>query len=100
MNPRHHAHELARPIVLERMEVSRTALVVANRTVALPAAPTGPRSSSSNVLAALAEAPRVALLLALVVGAIALRSRRKVTIAGRAGATAWIARNVRRSVGF
>ncbi|WP_238325753.1 hypothetical protein [Paraburkholderia sprentiae] len=84
--------------ILERMEASRTALVVANGTAALPAARPAWRSSASNVLGSLAEAPHVALLLALVVGGIVLGPRRTLSIAGRSGLTAWIARNVRRAI--
>ncbi|MEX3898257.1 hypothetical protein [Paraburkholderia sp. BR10954] len=93
-----HANELARLTILERMEASRTALVVANRTAALPAARAASRFPVSTVLASLAEAPHVALLLALVVGGIVLGPRRTLSIAGRSGAAAWIARNVRRSI--
>jgi hypothetical protein len=98
MNQLRHANELARVAILERMEASRTALVVANRTAALPAVRAASRSSVSNALASLAEAPHVALLLALVIGGIVLGPRRTLSIAGRSGLTAWIARNVRRAI--
>jgi hypothetical protein len=98
MNQPHQAHELARVTILERMEASRTALVVANQTAALPAPRAAARSSVSHVLASLAEAPHVALLLALVVGGIVLGPRRTLTVAGRSGLTAWIARNARRAI--
>lgn len=98
MNQPHQAHELARVMILERMEASRTALVAANHTAALPAPRAASRSSVSNVLASLAEAPHVALLLALVVGGIVLGPRRTLTVAARSGLTAWIARNARRSI--
>ena len=99
MSQLHHANELARVTILERMEASRTALVVANRTVALPAARPASRSAARSVLASLAEAPHVALLLALVIGGIVLGPRRTLSIAGRSGLTAWIARNARRAIG-
>ncbi|MFP4891076.1 hypothetical protein [Paraburkholderia sp. EG304] len=98
MSQLRHANELARLTILERMEASRTALVVANQTAALPAPRAASRSQLSTVLASLAEAPHVALLLALVVGGIVLGPRRTLSIAGRSGAAAWIARNVRRSI--
>ncbi|MGF6967121.1 hypothetical protein OKW43_004149 [Paraburkholderia sp. WC7.3g] len=98
MNQSDHTHELARVTILERMEASRTALVLANQTAALPAARGALRSSASTVLASLVEAPHVALLLALVIGGIVLGPRRTLSIAGRSGLTAWIARNVRRAI--
>ncbi|MBB5445834.1 MULTISPECIES: hypothetical protein [unclassified Paraburkholderia] len=98
MSQPRHANELARVTILERMEASRAALLVANRTAALPALRAASRSSAGNVLASLAEAPHVALLLALVIGGIVLGPRRTLSIAGRSGLTAWIARNVRRSI--
>ncbi|MBB5415911.1 hypothetical protein QF000_006874 [Paraburkholderia atlantica] len=98
MSQPRHANELARITILERMEASRTALVAANRTAVLPTARAASRSPVSTVFASLAEAPHVALLLALVVGGIVLGPRRTLSIAGRSGVTAWIARNVRRAI--
>ncbi|RZF26490.1 hypothetical protein EVC45_27575 [Paraburkholderia sp. UYCP14C] len=80
------------------MQMSRNALVLANRTAALPAPRAVSRSSGSNVIASLAQAPHVGLILALAVGVIVLGPRRTLTIASRAGITAWIARTARRSV--
>jgi hypothetical protein len=98
MSQPRHAQELARIVILERMEASRTALLVANRAAALPVPHAGSRSSVGSVLAALAEAPRVGLVLALVAGGIVLGPRRTLTAAARSGLTAWIARNARRSI--
>ncbi|MBB5459555.1 hypothetical protein [Paraburkholderia sp. Cpub6] len=98
MSQPHHANELARVTILERMGASRAALVAANQTAALPAVRAASRSSAGNVLASLAEAPHVALLLALVIGGVVLGPRRTLSIAGRSGLAAWIARNVRRSI--
>ncbi|MCC8402317.1 hypothetical protein LJ655_10500 [Paraburkholderia sp. MMS20-SJTN17] len=98
MSQPQHAHELARITVLERMEASRTALVAANRKAALPTARAAGRPSVGNLYAALTEAPRVTMLVALVVGIIVFGPRRTLTIAGRSGLTAWIASNVRRAL--
>ncbi|RZF26396.1 hypothetical protein EVC45_28355 [Paraburkholderia sp. UYCP14C] len=80
------------------MEASRTALVVASRNAASPAARTPLRSSAGNVVAALTDAPHVTMLLALVVGVVVFGPRRTLTIAGRSGLAAWIGSNVRRSI--
>ncbi|OLL30913.1 hypothetical protein BTH42_14105 [Burkholderia sp. SRS-W-2-2016] len=91
-------HEVARVAVLERMEASRHALLLANRRLALPAPGSPVRTSAVNVITSLAEVPHVTTVLAVLLGALVLGPRRALSIASRTGLSALIARSVRRSV--
>jgi hypothetical protein len=91
-------HKDVQAVLLQRMAVSRTALLEANRLAASPPLRALARGSAANVVASLVDAPHVTLLLALVAGGIILGPRRTVRIAGRSGLTAWIARSVRQLV--
>ncbi|MCC8392183.1 hypothetical protein LJ656_06240 [Paraburkholderia sp. MMS20-SJTR3] len=97
MNSRH-THEVARVAVLERMEASRHALLLANRALALPGPRSPVRTSAVNVISSLAEVPHVTTVLAVMLGVLVLGPRRALSIASRSGLSAWIARSVRRSV--
>lgn len=93
------AHQEVEAALLTRMALSRAALIEANRRAALPGSRVATRGSAASVVASLVEAPHVALLLALVAGAIILGPGRTIAIASRSGLTAWIARNIRQVVG-
>lgn len=92
--PTHRESEAA---ILLRMAESRTALLEANKLALQVPLTRGPRRvPGTNFVAALTEAPRVALLLAFCVGAIVLGPRRTIGIAGRSGVTAWVAASARK----
>jgi hypothetical protein len=90
-------HEEMLSAILLRMEVSREALLAVNSVSAqdsrqrrnVLAGPVG-------VVTALGETPRVGLVLALCVAAIAFGPRRTIMIAGRSALTAWLAGSVRK----
>lgn len=86
--------------ILLRMSASREALLAANSAPSLtaPVRPQSQRHAASTLIASLAAAPRVALVLALCVGAVVLGPRRAIGIAGRSGITAWLAGTVRNVV--
>lgn len=86
--------------ILTRMAASRAALLVANHTVLLsvPVSRGQTRPPAAGLMASLADAPRVTLLLALCVGAIALGPRRTLRIVGRSGITALLAGAARKVV--
>jgi hypothetical protein len=90
-------HEETLSAILYRMEASRTALVAANSMYAQQSRQrksvlTGPLS----VVTTLEAAPRVALVLALCVAAIAFGPRRTIAIATRSALTAWLAGSVKK----
>lgn len=90
-------HEEARAAILYRMEASRAALLAANALSAQDARQrrsvlTGP----VGVVTALGATPRVGLLLALCVAAIAFGPRRAIAVASRSALTAWLAGSVKR----
>lgn len=92
--PSYHESEAA---ILARMAESRVALLAANTVTEAVDASGGPaRIPGANLVAALVETPRVALLLAFCVGAIVLGPRRTISIAGRSGVTAWVAASARK----
>ncbi|WNC95450.1 hypothetical protein RI103_37780 (plasmid) [Paraburkholderia sp. FT54] len=75
--------------ILTRMADSRATLLAANRTSsAVPAIRKQWRLPANSLIDALADAPHVALLLALCVGAIVIGPRRTIGIVGRSGVTA------------
>ena len=75
--------------ILTRMADSRATLLAANRTSsAIPAIRKQWRLPANSLIGALADAPHVALLLALCVGAIVIGPRRTIGIVGRSGVTA------------
>jgi hypothetical protein len=78
---------------LLRMAESRDALLVANSTASITPARVAQSAQHPvpTLVTSLAGAPRVALVLALCVGAIVLGPRRAVGITSRAGVTAWLA---------
>jgi hypothetical protein len=91
--------EEAETAILSRMAASRVALLEANGTAFdFPAAQPRTRLPAANFIGALAEAPRVTVLLALCVGAIVLGPRRTLTIASRSGAAAWVGGSMRKLV--
>jgi hypothetical protein len=87
-------HEEMLSAILLRMEVSREALLAVNSVSAQDS------RQRRNVLAgpvtALGATPRVGLVLALCVAAIAFGPRRTIMIAGRSALTAWLAGSVRK----
>jgi hypothetical protein len=86
--------------ILRRMEASRAALLAANCRAARSFTSDGKASASpGNIIAALVEAPNVALLLAVCIGGIVLGPRRTLGVVSRAGLTAWIGRNIRQLIG-
>jgi hypothetical protein len=90
-------HEEMLSAILLRMETSREALVAANSLAAQNSRQrrnvlAGPLS----VVTVLGATPRVGLVLALCVAAIAFGPRRTIAIAGRSALTAWLARSVRK----
>ncbi|MCP2091084.1 UNVERIFIED_ORG: hypothetical protein J2Y81_007171 [Paraburkholderia sediminicola] len=92
-------HKEAENAVLMRMAKSRAALLAVNRVPpAVPVAGRRTRSPATDVLASLADAPRVTLLLALCVGTIVLGPRRAFVIVGRSGITAWLGGTVRKVI--
>lgn len=85
--------------ILMRMAASRVALLTANSTAPLvPALRGETRPPAASLMASLADAPRVTLLLALCVGAIALGPRRTLRIVGRSGITALLAAAARKVI--
>jgi hypothetical protein len=67
--------------ILQRMAISRAALLAANSTPPSVRAVHGQTwSPAANLIALLADAPRVTLMLALCVGAIVLGPRRTIVI--------------------
>jgi hypothetical protein len=89
----------AEAVILLRMAASRGALLAANSAPRSgPGARGQARSPTAIPVASLADAPRVALLLALCVGVIILGPRRTIGIAGRSGITAWVGGAVRKAV--
>lgn len=98
MNREHSGRE-AETAILLRMAASREALLAANS--APPTSPTGrgqKRSPTASLIASLADAPRVALLLAISVGAIVLGPRRTIDIVTRAGITAGLGSAARKAI--
>ncbi|MGA7778358.1 MAG: hypothetical protein WCA85_11700 [Paraburkholderia sp.] len=92
-------HEEAETAILSRMAASRMALLETNSTPPInPAAKGQPRLAAASFLSALADAPRVTLVLALCVSAIVLGPARTVGIAGRSGTTALLGGSVRKLV--
>ena len=92
-------HEEVERAVLSRMAASRIALLEANGTPpAVPAARGPTRHPTASFVAAVADAPRVMLILALCVSAIVLGPRRTIGIVGRSGITAWVGSSVRKLV--
>ncbi|MGF6721190.1 hypothetical protein P3T43_000531 [Paraburkholderia sp. GAS41] len=91
------SHEDARAVILLRMEASRAALLA---TRALPAQDSGQRrgafTGAVSVASAFKTAPRVGLLLALCVAAVAFGPRRAITVAARSALTAWLAGSARK----
>ena len=89
----------AETAILLRMATSRAALLAANCTPpSVPAVHGRTRSPAVDVIASLADAPRVTLLLALCVGTIVLGPRRAFVIVGRSGITAWLGGTVRKVI--
>jgi hypothetical protein len=83
--------------ILLRMAESRTALLEANHlAVQIPVTSGQPGVPGATFIAALTQAPRVALLLGFCVGAIVLGPRRTIGIAGRSGVAAWVAASARK----
>jgi hypothetical protein len=86
--------------ILTRMAASRAALLVANH----PARPSVPvsrgqtRLPAPSLMTSLADAPRVTLLMALCVSAIAFGPRRTLRIAGRWGITTLLAAAARKVI--
>ncbi|RFU48934.1 hypothetical protein [Paraburkholderia sp. DHOC27] len=91
-------HEIAEAAILARMSASRIALLDANRLPVVTPGSKGQARPAATVLAALRDAPRVTLLVALGVSAIVLGPRKAVSIAGRAGAAAWLGSSARKLV--
>jgi hypothetical protein len=92
-------HEEAETAVLARMAASRIALLEAISTPPEVPAVHGPtRHPAASFVAALADAPRVTLILALCVSAVVLGPRRTVGIAGRSGVTAWVGSSMRKLI--
>ncbi len=100
MSHRPLTHEEMLAAILLRMEVSREALLAGNSVSAHDsrqqrngfAGPVG-------VVTALGATPRVGLVLALCVAAIAFGPRRTIAIAGRSALTAWLVGSVRKLSG-
>lgn len=89
----------AETAILLRMAASRAALLAANSTPSsVPAVHGRTRSPAVDVIASLADAPRVTLLVALCVGAIVLGPRRTIGIASRSGITAFLGSTVRKAI--
>lgn len=87
----------AQAAILLRMADTRAALLAANHAPpSLPVVHGQGRSQAATVMSALADAPRVTLVLALCVGAIVFGPRRTVGIVGRSGLTAWLAGTARK----
>jgi hypothetical protein len=86
--------------ILTRMAASRAALLVANHTApaSVPVSRGRSRPPAASLMTSLADAPRVTLLLALCIGAIALGPHRTLRIVGRAGITAWLAGTARKVI--
>ena len=85
--------------ILQRMAISRAALLAANSTPPSVRAVHGQTwSPAANLIALLADAPRVTLMLALCVGAIVLGPRRTIVIASRSGMAAWLGGTVRKVI--
>nr|WKF60847.1 hypothetical protein HUO10_005369 [Paraburkholderia busanensis] len=98
MNRARHHDEL-RDEILARMASSRAALIVANASPPRRGPPSTPlKHPLMDAASALANAPRVTLLLVLCVGTIALGPRRALTVAGRSGITALLAGTARRAI--
>jgi hypothetical protein len=92
-------HEETEAAILLRMARSRAALLATNRRApALPTAPGQTGRAAASVIAALKDAPRVTLILALCVSAIVLGPRRTVGIASRSGVAAWVGGSVRKLI--
>ncbi|MFL9960288.1 hypothetical protein PQR02_03935 [Paraburkholderia sediminicola] len=89
----------AEAAILARMAASRVALLEANSTPTdVSVARRQTRLPAATFVGAMAEAPRVTVVLALCVGAIILGPRRTVAIAGRSGVAAWVGGSVRKLV--
>lgn len=85
--------------ILTRMAASRVALLTANGPTPSVSIVRGQtRLRATGFLASLAEAPRVTLLLALCIGAIALGPRKTIRIVARSGITALLAGAARKVV--
>lgn len=89
-------HDDAEAVILARMAASRAALLEANSIATGVSGVRRQTSLPATFVAAIAETPRVATLLALTVGAIILGPRRTLAIAGRSGAAAWVGSSVRK----
>lgn len=87
----------AQAAILLRMADTRAALLAANNAPpALPVAQGQMRTQATALMSALAEAPRVTLVLALCVGAVVFGPRRTIGIVGRSGLTAWLSGTARK----
>lgn len=93
------SHQESEAAILARMQASRVELLSANTLVDVASATrsrAGARLPVGNIVTALAETPRVALLLAFCVGTVVLGPKRTLRIAGRSGVTAWVASSAKK----